>query len=452
MTRTDLSRVVSLAVCTLVLAAPARGQERPVRVDRIAAIVGDVAIPESRIEERLFLARRQEGFPTDSAQLRVIRMNILNQLVEDELLMQAAARDTAVHVSEEQIQQSVDQRMKQIRDQFSSVQEYEQELRASGLTSPDEHRRLQTDLLRVEMTREALKSYLRQTGKLRPLPPTEAEMRAFFEAQKASGQLGQRPPTVTFRQIVVRPQPDSSAIRAAFVKADSVLKVLKSGADFATVAAEASDDPGSKNNGGSLGWVRRGMLDRTFERVAFRLRPGVLSPVVPTQFGFHIIRVDRVDAAEILVRHILIQPFVSDENRATALSLADSIARQLRAGASFDSLSRLYHDAEEETLLDRVLLERLPPVYAEPLQTAEPGQVIGPITLPAPTGDKYAVVVYEDHTAEGEFTFDELRDQIYDILSEQNGMRRYIDELKTGTYVEVRLGQPDGERLVSSHR
>lgn len=446
-----ITTIITTLTSVVAWAAPnAAAQDNPAhRVDRIVAIVGDVAIPESRVEERLLIARRQEGFPTDSAAIMNVRLQVLDQIIEDELLLQVADRDTAVNVSEEQIQQAADERMRNIRDQFSTNEDYERELRASGMTSADEHRRFITDQIRVEMTRDALISYLRQSGTLRPIPPTEAEMRAMFDAQNASGGWGERPPTVSFRQIVVRPQADSAAIRAALLRADSALRRVRSGEDFAAVAREMSEDPGSAQNGGELGWQRRGTLDRDFESVAFRLRPGQISGIVPTQFGFHIIQVERADAAEIRVRHILTRPEVTDDNRAAALAKADTVVQALRRGAAFDSLVRVYHDTEEETLLDRVVVEQLPDAYRNAVDGASPGDVIGPVTLPMPTGVKYAAIVFEEAMDAGQFTFDELREQLRQRLADQNGLKRYFDELKNATYIENRLRQENGGRVVS---
>src|SRR5690606_7857965 len=140
----------------------------------------------------------------------------------------------------------------------------------------------------------------------RPPPVTEDEVRAYFEAQKEM--LGRRPASLTFEQVVVAPRPSDSARTAARERALEILRELREGADFAALARRHSNDPGTREQGGDLGWFRRGDMVPQFDSAAFALRPGELSGVVESAFGFHIIRVDRVRGAERQARHILIRP------------------------------------------------------------------------------------------------------------------------------------------------
>ena len=411
-------------------------------VDGIAAVVGRTAISLSRVEEQLNILRTQIGgtLPTDPAELKELKISILDQLIENELLVQAALADTAVFVTDEQIQAAADERLREARDQFSSQLDYERSLRDAGIGTADEHRRFMVAQMRVQMLREALEQYLTQRQILRPIPPTEREMREYFEVNsKRPGWPGQRPPTVSFRQIVVKPEPDSAALRAAFSRADSALQRLRKGDDFAVVAAAYSMDPSTKDAGGELGWFRRSTMTPAFERAAFGLRPGEISEVVFTQFGFHIIQVQRVDAAEIRARHVLVIPEITDENREAARTDAEIVIDALRNGAPFDSMVRMYHYTEDQTLVDRVARENLPPDYKVVFDQAQPGDIMGPLEVADRTGVKYIVIIFETALGDGEFTFDELRDRIYNQLAQQNGMNRYIEELKSATYIDIRI-------------
>ena len=74
-------------------------------------------------------------------------------------------------------------------------------------------------------------------------------------------------------------------------KAAAVLKTIKAGGDFATLARANSQDPGSAQNGGDLGFFPKGQMTPAFEEAAFKTKPGTVSPLVETPFGYHIIKV-----------------------------------------------------------------------------------------------------------------------------------------------------------------
>jgi len=434
--RLSLAVGFSLLLCG---AAAAQGVVR-VPVDGIAAIVGDTPIPISRIDEQLQTFRAQGGVvPEDAAGRAALRLQLLEALIDEELMVQAAERDTMVIVTEEDVQSVVDEAIQAIRSGFNSQEELERDLRAAGFGSLDDYRSYRTEQQRRELLRQSLLQQLRQMGELRPLPPTEQELRAAFENTRA--QHPQRPATVSFRQIVVATSPDSTALLDAFHRADSLRQRLEDGEDFAAVAQAYSDDIGTKDQGGNLGWVRRGQgLVREFEDAAFRLQPGVFSPPIYTPFGFHIMQVQRAEPASVQVRHILVSPGFTDENRETARSRADSVMEMYRQGVPFDSLAGLYHDRTEERVVEGAPREGLPAPYQGALAGAEPGDVIGPVPLDRGNGRTlYAVVIFQEARPEGPAEFEDLRDQLRQGLAEDNAIVRYIETLRDATYIDIRI-------------
>jgi peptidyl-prolyl cis-trans isomerase SurA len=418
----------------------AQGDESFTVIDRVAAVVGDSVIPVSRIEEELNVYRQQGGqLPSDSAGMAALRRDILERLINQTLMIQAALRDTMIQVSEVEVQAAVDRAMREIRQQFPSQLEFRRELEASNFGTPEEYRRWLADQQRREILHNQLIQRLREGQQLTPLAPTEEELRAFYEANR--GQLGQRPATIAFRQIVVRVKPDSAALQRAFELADSLAGELREGADFAQMARRYSGDPSTREQGGDLGWVRRGVFVPEFEEVAFRLRPGAISRPVLTVFGYHIIQVERSQPAEVQVRHILIQPEITRADRERARAIAEEVASALREGAPIDSLTDLHHDyaGQEQAIVDEFPVSDLPPGYTDALRGASAGDVVGPVLLDVGDGrPKYTVIRFDGMRPAGEFSYEDVKERLRSMLAEENAMGRYLRSLREATYVDIR--------------
>ena len=429
-----------LAGLVFLAAAPAAAQGQSVVVDRVVAVVGNKPLLASQVDEDLF-ARQAQGVKLpegDSAAMHALRLEVLNDLIDQELLVQEALRDTAIKVTDQEVAARVEQQIKRVRAGFTSEVDYRNELKKAGFGSPEEYRRWLTDQQRRLALQEALKNALRDQEKLKPVAPTEQQMRDFYESRKAS--LGKRPATISFQQIVVAPKADSASKARAYALADSIAVALREGADFATAARRFSQDPGSREQGGDLGWLRRGPpLAPEFEKVAFQLKPGVISNPVESPFGFHIIQVKRAQPAEIDVRHILIMPSITAADAQAARDLADKVAMEARNGAPFDSLQRVYHDQAEEREANQVSLAQLPPAYQQGLATADSGTVVPVFALEAPNNrSKFVVVYVTSRVAEGEMAYEDVREAIRNLLSTQLAEARYVQQLRRSAHVEVR--------------
>lgn len=434
-------RTSFLLSCLILLAvAPAAAQGESVTVDRVVAVVGNKPLLASQLDEALYSQQAQgvklpEG---DSAAMHALRVAALDELINQELMVQEALRDTSIKVTDQEVAARVEQQVKRVRGGFTSEVDYRNELKKAGFGTPEEYRRWLTDQQRRIALEEALKASLRDRDKLKPVSPTEQQMRDFYEAQK--GRLGKRPATISFKQLVVAPKADSASKAAAYHLADSIAIALRGGADFATAARRFSQDPGSSQQGGDLGWLRRGPpLAPEFEKAAFALRVGVISFPVESPFGYHVIQVKRTQPSEIDVRHILIMPMVTDADAQAARELADRLALQVRNGAPFDSLQRVYHDQAEEREANQVVLTQLPPAYQTALATADSGTVVPVFTLDAPNNrSKFVVAYIVARTAEGEVAYDDVRDGIRNMLGLQLAEQRYVQQLRRSAYVEVR--------------
>jgi peptidyl-prolyl cis-trans isomerase SurA len=419
-------------------ASAAPPQDSTFVVDRVLAVVGNRPVLASQVDEELF-SRQSQGvkLPTDPQGLGQVRQQIVSSIIDEELLLQQAQRDTSIKVTDEEIASGVEEQVRKVRSNFTSEVDYTAELKKAGFQTPEEYRRWLTDQQRRAAYQNRLIEKLRNDGKLKPVSPTEKEMKQFFEEQKST--LGNRPATLSFRQIVISPVPSPAAKARTKAQADSIVLELRRGADFATAARRFSQDPGSKEQGGSLNWFRRGVMVPEFERVAFALKPGVVSDPVESPFGYHIIQVERVQPGEVQARHILLVPQIDSAHIKQAQILADSVRSALVAGASFDSLQRLHHDRSADRQAENVPVTKLPENYAKAIGDAERGATLPVLTVPS-SGDREQFVVLQvtDRRPEGEIRYEDVRDRIHEQLGQQLAIRRYIDHLRQSTYVEIR--------------
>jgi peptidyl-prolyl cis-trans isomerase SurA len=410
----------------------------PIVVDRVVAIVGNRPVLSSQVDEEVF-SRQSQGapLPKDPDSLAALRKQVVASIVDEELLVQQAQRDTAIKVTDQEIADGVEQQVRKVRGNFTSEVDYKNELKRAGFGTPEEYRRWLTDQQRRAAFQNRLIEKLRQDGKLKPVSPTEQETRAYFTEQK--GALGNRPATLSFRQIVIAPRPAPEAKARTRAQADSIVLELRRGADFATAAKRFSQDPGSKDQGGSLNWFRRGVMVPEFERVAFALRPGVVSDPVESPFGYHIIQVERVQPGEVQARHILLIPTIDSIHVDSARALADSVRKLVLRGVRFDSLQRAFHDPSAEKQAENVPADKLPEAYAKAFGEADSGAVAAVFSLPgAGTREQFVVAQIIGRRPPGDIRYEDVRDRIRDQLGQQLAIRRYIDRLRSATYVEVR--------------
>lgn len=423
--------------------APAPALAAPVSLDRVVAVVGDVPITQSLLRERI-IQKKQEGaaIPTDSAAFRAFSLAALNELVDEELLL-AKAKELKIEVPDADLASTVDKQYKAIRSQFGTDNEFRTELAKAGYGTPEEYRRFLTDRIRRNELISRATRQLRDEGKIVQANVTDAEVQEAFERNKAA--LPKREASVTWRQIIIAPKPSAEAKERARAKAESLLADIKHGADFEQLAKRESADSASRINGGDLGWTRRGRMVPEFDRWLFgfyALAPGQLSPVVETPFGFHIIRVDRVNAAEVKSRHILITPVIDSADVARARLEADSVAAAWRSGASFDSLAKKHHDfrsLEETTLLTPYPRAQLPAQYQRAFADAKVGDVVV-FDIPGNANIPLKIAVAQLASAEegGDLTLKEVKERFRQRLAEEGGVRRLLEGLRKQTYVSVR--------------
>jgi peptidyl-prolyl cis-trans isomerase SurA len=431
--------------------APAQPQaQQSLLLDGVVAVVGDQTITMIDLRERVLgrLQRNEVPKPANDSAERALELETLDDMIQEELLIQKAA-DLKIDVADADVAQMVDRQVREVRSRYTTESEYRAALVASGLGAPEDYRKFILDQYKRRFLLEKVISKLKQDNKIIPIQVTDAEIAAEFNRSKDF--LPPKPPTVTFKQIVIAPQPTAAAKEAARARAESILVRLKAGADFEQTARHESMDPLTKESGGDLGWARRGDNVPEFDRWLFGgpfiapLSPGQLSSVFETSRGFHIVRVDRAQTGEVKSHQILIVPAIDSNDVARTARLADSVADRLRHGVPFDTLAKKFHDyagKEETSLLTPWVRDSLPLSYQKGFGTAKAGDVVSfqiPGSSQRPDVPKFVVAQLLTADEGGPQTLAELKAAVRSDLANRGGVRRYVDSLKKQTFVYIRL-------------
>jgi peptidyl-prolyl cis-trans isomerase SurA len=438
--RATAAAAAALALGTVPLVAQTQDTD-PTVVDKIVAVVGDSVILRSQIDEARQQIQLQGGtVPLGGPALDQFNKNLLNQLVDNLLILQAAAKDTLVKVDEAQVDKTVNDEIQQRSQTFSGGgPAFQQALLKQGFTLAEYRDYLKNQVREQQISRSYLQLRLQNAP---PVEVTNDELQAAFD--QAKGTLQQRPRTISFEQVIITPTPSDSAWAAAKAKAQSILDSIHAGGDFATLAKKYSQDPGTASEGGELGWFRRGGVIKPLEDAAWSLYVGGVSGLVKSDLGYHIVKLERARLGERDARHILIRPALTAADVALAQHRADSVAAMARAGTPMEKLYDTYSDSTAPDTLNDIpfdqMSQMLPPSYSQALQTASVGQVLGPLEYSTAQGEKrFAVLRVDDIRQAGAYTFADVKAQLAEKVKQDKQIEKIIEDLRQRTYIDIRM-------------
>lgn len=410
--------------------------------ERIAAIVNKSVILSSDVDEQTQqAAARFNVDPQDSASMKRLRKEVLNQLVEKQVIL-AEATKLGVVVAPKDVNEAVEQEIEQLKERLGGDAAFQQALAQEKTTEAALRKRYEPDV------KEQL-TIMRTVGRevQSKIAVTDAEVRTYYQAHRDS--IQKRPEALKLAHILIAFEPDSQQVRRARVRADSIRTVLgKPGraASFPELAARLSDDP-SGRRGGDLGTFARGDMVPEFETVAFALKPMEISNPVRTRFGYHVIQslehFPATDSTEerVHARHIMIatKPSSADEERARvrALAIRDSLSR----GADFAAMARKFSaDAatkDSAGFLGEVPVPSLPPNMREVLTSLREGEISTPFKRDA----GYHIFKVLGRTAETEYKFEDIKDDLKKVVMNrklEEAYRRWYDRIRKNVNVELK--------------
>ena len=260
--------------------------------------------------------------------------------------------------------------------------------------------------------------------------------------------------TVEVEQIVIKPKISKQEEQKIIDRLNQMRQQVLSGQmKFQTLAILYSDDPGSASKGGELGYMTRSELVPAFAAVAFNLKPGQVSKVVKTRFGYHIIQLIDRKGDRVNVRHILIIPKPTAAEIAAAKQRADSIYNLImKDSLTFEQAAMEFSDDPDTknnggllynrmTGSSKLKLSELPPMIKFDIQDLKPGQISKPIK----TIDQTGQVVYKIYKLKSKTDAHIANlDQDYQLIMQmalEHKKQQFIDnwvrqQLKT-TYVHI---------------
>lgn len=299
-------------------------------VDGIVAVVGQTIIKASDIEQAYAQVRLRQGLSNGFEE----RCNLLESMLINKLLIHKGMVDS-VEVSDDEVEQQVQYYLQMAVQQAGG----KDKLRNTFQASYDELHDQYFDILRDRILGQKVEYQITENVKVTP-----AEVSEYF-ASFHPDSLPDIPAQYEVSEIVVKPSISEDERERVRTELAELRERIIKGEKFSMLAKLYSQDPGSAAKGGELGFFGRGVMVSEFETVAFALKPGEVSPIIETQFGFHILQLIERRGNTVNVRHILIQPKTSSEDLLRARVLLDSVANEIRQGhITFEDAARQYSD------------------------------------------------------------------------------------------------------------
>lgn len=381
------------AVCLLFIfssfTASAQGPVRQ-QADGIIAKVGNNIILRSDLEFSYlqYLAQTKQQ-PTED-----LKCEILSSMVQDKLLLARAEIDS-VTVGEGEVAYELENRINTLAAQVGGVEQLEAYYKKSAKQLKDDLRRSVRDMMVMQEMQRTITSSVKVTPK---------EIRTYFNNIPADS-LPYFSSEVELGQIVKKAELSKQQKQETRQQLEEIRKRVVAGEDFATLAKQYSQDPGTASNGGELGFMKRKMLVPEFESAALNLQPGEMTGIVETQYGFHLIQLIERKGQEYNSRHILLRPATASVNIEEAVEELDSIRTLVvNDSITFAKAAKEFSDDVNSKDNGGMMMNRAGNTYI-PMDQVDPGMFfvidtmqVGSISAPIPfrmeDGSEAARIIY----------------------------------------------------------
>ena len=361
--------------------------------DRIIVKVGkNRIILQSELEMEFNQFKIEHPGATDS-----IKCYLLQRAIFQKILAEQADRDSVV-ISDEEVDANMENRLRYYIQMAGSQERLEQQMGKTIVQIKDENK----DIIREQLVSERVQSQITNAVKITP-----SEVKKYFDKIPVDS-LPFLPATVEVGQIVMDPDVSPELDLHARTELEGIRNdIVVNGKSFEAMAGAYSADPGSRDNGGDLGMVAKGQMVPEFEKAALRLQNGEISPIVKTEFGYHIIKMESRQGDEMHLRHILIHPQRTSADFKIAMTKLDSVRAELISGKISFQLAVGKYSTEKSSKVtggmitnprtgsSRVEIEDLDPDMALSIDSLPIGGFSQPqMFTNQQTGDKSCRIVY----------------------------------------------------------
>ena len=328
MTMNRKTRIFAVMAAAAAMQFGAYAQKYPDGIiDKTVAVVGNEMISISQLEEEVQVMRAQ-GMASD----RNIRCELLEQMMVSKLFLMQARIDSLT-VNNDMVESELRNRIDNIRTQLGGDENVEQYFNKPLYKLRQEWRQTLQD--------QSLTQQMQQNVASSAPEMTPYDVQKYVESTD-SLDLPIVPIKYQLSQICIYPDREAANL-AVKDRLLAIRERIMNGEKFAILARIYSQDPGSARRGGELGMASKSVFWPAFSDAAMALKPGIVSQIVETPDGFHIIEVIEKKGDMFNARHILLKPEYTDDDRTKAFATLDSLKTELENGAvSFDLAARFY--------------------------------------------------------------------------------------------------------------
>ena len=407
-------------------------------VDKIVAVVGEEIILKSDIENA-FLQEQGRGLISSSSDFK---SELLEQQLIQKLLM-AQAQVDSISVTEEEVENALSSQIDYFISNIGSQERLEKYFGKSLQEIKDDMRSPMREKLITEQMQQKIVEKIRTTP---------SEIRNYFK-KIPKDSLPDMPDRFELQQIVLQPNiSDAEKERVRERLREFRDKILKGEESFNTLAVFYSEDKESATRGGELGYYSRNSLDPAFAEAAFNLKPGKISKFVESEFGFHIIQLIDRQGDKINVRHILLQPKVSEEEKEEALHRLDTIRQYITDGKMTFEEAAYYFSSDKKTRNNgglfadpmtseaRIARADIPAEMAREVNRLKTGEISEPFISWTRGREEYKIVkvkaFYPKHKANLDDDWQNFELQLT-REKQMEKLEKWIKEKQSTTYIHI---------------